>query len=87
MTCEQCDGEYRWTGEESETLVGYMQDGAHFHNDNCLIRLYKCTKDPKHWRAFSIRRTCPACDWKGRDSCWCHTPSQKVDQWPEGEEP
>lgn len=62
------------------TLLGYSSPPGHNHDDNCLTQLYTCANG--HDIRLSKRRTCPACDWKGKEKCFCH-PGNKVDEWPE----
>jgi hypothetical protein len=73
MKCPKCDAECKSHGGTSITLVGY--DG---HDDNCMNRRYGCTCGQR-WTE-SLRRTCPDCGWKGKETCFCHT-GPKVDQW------
>lgn len=61
------------------TLVGYFSPAGHNHDDNCRTREYSC--EDGHRVTLSIRNTCSACDWKGKESCFCH-PDGKVDSWP-----
>lgn len=96
MNCSECTLEmrpqtildvmpnYRGAGSltapfEGQTLVGYESPEGHEHDDNCLSRVYVCGNG--HERKVSKRRSCPACDWKGKTSCSCH-PGEKVDTWP-----
>lgn len=65
---------------EMQTLVGYSSPEGHNHDDNCLTRTYVCEGD--HKQIVSKRRTCPACDWKGTESCGKQCGGLKVDEWP-----
>lgn len=83
MTCEKC-GEpmARGTGDdryELSTLVGFFSPPGHNHDDNCVLRMYVCPNG--HKRKVSKRRTCPACDWKGKEECFCHA-GKKLEEWP-----
>lgn len=64
----------------SQTCVGYSSPPGHSHDDNCITGYAICDND--HIVGISIRRTCPECDWKGKESCWCH-PGKKLDKWPD----
>jgi hypothetical protein len=80
--CETCGEPWvSYTGE-FETLVGYMNIPGHKHNDNCLGKGYYCKNG--HCTQVYLRRRCPACDWKGKETCECHK-GAKVDVWPEAE--
>lgn len=56
---------------ELATLVGYESPEGHEHDDNCLSRVYVCSN--QHQKKVSLRRSCPTCDWLGRETCFCHT--------------
>lgn len=64
---------------EQETLVYYQSPEGHNHNDNCLTRTYVC--ENKHNLIVSKQQKCPACDWQGKTTCFCH-PGPKVTNWP-----
>lgn len=64
---------------EAQTLVGYESPEGHNHDDNCLSRVYICKNG--HEQSVFKRRACPACDWKGKETCFCHS-DVKVDEWP-----
>lgn len=68
---------------ETVTCVGYTSPEGHCHDDNCVTRDYICPAG--HTLKVGLRRTCPACNWKGKEKCSCH-PGTKVDQWPESVE-
>ena len=68
-------------GMTSQTLLGFASPAGHDHDDNCLVREYRCIRCGDRLRV-SKRRSCPACGWEGRDDCWCH-PDPKLDKWPE----
>lgn len=82
MICSVCD-EPMTAGLVLETLVGYGRfPEGHNHDDNCRSRVYICKNGHKTW--LSRRNKCPApgCEWKGRETCFCH-PGTKVDEWPD----
>ena len=79
VKCPDC-GTQMYHGEMTQTLVGYISPAGHNHDDNCRIRIYICENGHEH--RISKRNSCPACDWKGQDSCFCHG-GKKVDSWPE----
>lgn len=64
---------------EIQTLVGFCSPPGHKHDDNCLTRTYQCPHG--HKLSVAVRRSCSACDWRGRAQCFCH-PWRKLDQWP-----
>lgn len=78
--------EYPWLNStddrasETKTMVGYSSPPGHNHDDNCLLRMYVCDQCG-HNHKVSKRRRCPACDWVGKDSCFCHK-GPKLDEWP-----
>ena len=84
LVCPVCAQLMFADGDIYETLVGYRSPGGHNHNDNCLIRVYRCPAG--HYLNVSVRRMCPVCDWKGKTQCFCH-PGKKLDKWPEDVEP
>ena len=61
------------------TCVGYFSPEGHDHDDNCVSRRYVCYAG--HIKMVSKRNTCSVCNWKGKESCFCH-PEGKVDKWP-----
>ena len=61
------------------TLVGYSSPPGHDHDDNCLVRIYRCKNG--HSVKVSKRRRCPVCDWAGKEECFCHW-GEKVNEWP-----
>jgi hypothetical protein len=85
-TCKQCDWPLIAMASEDgieSTLVGTEIGlcGAR-HDDNCLNRAAWCKFG--HQTAISIRRTCTACDWKGRQRCdSCGLGIDKLDAWPD----
>lgn len=79
LMCKECGQPMRSDGITRRTLVGYSSEPGHSHDDNCSKRDYTCGNG--HVRTISIRRTCPACDWKGQKTCWC-CDGEKVDFWP-----
>lgn len=71
-------------GGTMSTLVGYFSPPGHDHDDNCETRYYLCANGHPH--RLSVRRRCPACDWRGKTKCFCH-PYPKLDEWPPDEPP
>ena len=84
MKCERCQTEAKHGGTWN-TLVGYwgFKDG-HDHDDNCRTRFYECGNCHHKWTE-SKQNTCPVCDWKGKESCWCHI-GDKVTEWSDPED-
>lgn len=80
--CGTCGEPFVSHGYTQTTLVGFMSPPGHDHDGNCLGRDYKCRHG--HRTTLSLRRRCHACDWTGRDECFCH-PGKKVDRWPAGD--
>jgi len=79
--CRECGEPFIDRGRNTyETSVGYFSPADHDHNDNCVVRVYLCVRG--HITKISIRRTCPSCNWKGKEKCFCHE-GLKVDAWPE----
>ena len=64
------------------TMLGYHSPPNHYHDDNCLKKVYFCENG--HSQIISKRRRCPnpECDWVGKEDCSCHD-GKKVDEWPE----
>lgn len=62
-----------------ETCVGFFSPPGHDHDDNCQRRGVHCAVGHEH--TISVRRACSACDWKGKEACFCHE-GPKVDAWP-----
>ena len=79
MKCDVC-GCDMVVSEEGETLLGFYSPHGHDHDDNCQKRTYVCNNG--HEKVISKRRRCPACDWVGKPTCFCHK-GKKVDEWPE----
>jgi hypothetical protein len=52
------------------TSVAFSSPVGHNHDDNCVTRTYRC--DQGHTLLANIRNKCHACDWVGRDCCFCH---------------
>lgn len=74
MNCKECGEKIEqrndiWGGT-FETLVGYHSPPGHNHDDNCRTRIYECKNG--HSVKLSVRRRCDACDWVGKDECFCH---------------
>jgi hypothetical protein len=81
MTCPECGAQFVWAEDGwSTTLVGYFSPSGHDHDDNCRLRSYQCANG--HRVVVSIRCRCHACEWVGKDECFCHN-GKKVDAWPE----
>lgn len=77
----RCGAEWDLHTGTSETMVGFSSPPGHDHDDNCRKRTYICKAG--HRATLSIRRTCPSCDWRGKETCFCHD-GEKVDSWPDG---
>lgn len=82
MKCQTCGEETIGYIFEGATLVYYDSPLGHDHDDNCLTRRFVCKSN--HVTLVHLRRNCPACDWRGRESCFCHS-GKKAEVWPEGE--
>lgn len=80
VTCSTCNGPLTDHSGNIETLVGYESPPGHDHDDNCVTRVYRCAHG--HVNRLSIRRSCSACDWRGRATCFCHGGTPKLDEWP-----
>ena len=53
------------------TLVGFNPgERPHNHDDNCHVEDFACEKG--HHYSVRRRNTCPACNWKGSEKCFCH---------------
>lgn len=79
LICNEC-GELMFPQMgECSTLVGYSSPQGHNHDDNCLFKCYACKNN--HTRVISLQRSCPACDWMGKEKCFCHD-GLKVKKWP-----
>ncbi len=76
----RCGGPFIKHTGESTTLVGYYSEDGHDHDDNCLKRVYICADE--HRTLVSLQRSCDACDWKGKERCFCHE-GDKVTMWPD----
>ena len=79
MKCKICGEKLSFDSERGETttLLGYSSPEGHNHDDNCIVRLYKCINN--HEVRISIINSC-GCGWTGKKECFC---SMKVYQWPE----
>jgi hypothetical protein len=83
MKCDKCDEALKPVDGVMETLVSF----THYppppcglqHDDNCQTQIHACANG--HRVNLSIQRTCPACDWRGKLTCFCH-PGQKLLAWP-----
>lgn len=82
LTCEVCGEPMNHRTFTYETLVGYISPPGHNHDDNCKSREYRCKNN--HTKRISRRNKCPACDWVGREDCFCHK-DKKIDEWPEAD--
>ena len=78
VPCPECGLETESIGYKT-TLVGYVSTAGHDHDDNCRCFSFTCQKG-HHFSVLPVN-TCPTkgCSWRGRDSCWCHTP--QVKEW------
>lgn len=54
----------------STTLVAFTSPPGHDHDDNCHAEDLACERG--HHYSVRRRNTCPACDWKGHEECFCH---------------
>lgn len=81
LICTTCSQPMKSTGIYSETLLSYPSPAGHKHDDNCKVFEYKCTSNSNHIQFISIQRTCSMCDWKGRETCFCHA-LKKVKELP-----
>jgi hypothetical protein len=70
-------------GRETTTYVGFISPAGHNHDDNCVVRHYKCTIC-NHTLEVSKRNRCsvPGCNWVGKEDCGC-CQGKKLDEWPE----
>lgn len=64
-TCPTCGMAFVRYLDGGQTCVGFYSPEGHDHDDNCIKRYYVCPQG--HETKFSLRRSCPACDWKGQD--------------------
>jgi hypothetical protein len=76
--CPKCGEKMKHSGT-IETLVRYYSPKGHDHDDNCRKRTYFCENE--HYITVSKRNTCSACDWKGKEKCFCHE-GIKLNSWP-----
>lgn len=79
LQCNECNAPMVPGGSISQTLVGYLSPPGHYHDDNCMLQIYRCPNG--HFRKISKRRRCQKCDWVGKESCFCHD-GLKLDEWP-----
>ena len=77
--CPVCGEQFVDHSGTGTTLVGYFSPPGHDHDDNCKGRVYRCPNG--HYTKVFKRAICPACDWKGKQTCWCHE-GEKWDEWP-----
>lgn len=77
--CPECGDPFVDHGGTSTTLVGCSSPDGHDHDVNCLKREYRCKNG--HYTVLSLVRTCPACEWTGPDTCFCHE-GKKIARWP-----
>lgn len=59
-----------WSGKTYQTMVGYFSPPGHDHDDNCRRKIYTCQCGNE--QIIYLRNKCPACDWKGKKTCFCH---------------
>jgi hypothetical protein len=77
--CPECSELFTSRSGTMSTLVGFRSPEGHNHDDNCTGREYYCPNG--HKTTIALRRSCPSCDWRGKETCFCH-PGGKVDRWP-----
>ncbi len=77
--CPKC-GEAMSHSGTMTTLLGFISPAGHNHDDNCRTRNYFCKCG--YSEIVSKRNKCQACDWVGKETCFCHI-GKKVDTWPE----
>lgn len=77
-----CGAPFVEIGEDiTETLVGYgIGTCGEIHDPNCMTRSAWCRDG--HRTQIALRRTCTACDWKGRETCGCFE-GNALDAWPD----
>jgi len=82
LFCDQCGCQMFTNGWTSTTLVAFMSEPGHDHDDNCHTRTYKCGNG--HEMVVSVENSCynPECDWMGKTECFCC--GTKLREWPEG---
>jgi hypothetical protein len=80
LICEKCGENMSADGGVMTTMVGFVSPPGHNHDDNCRFMRYVCKCG--NIKTVSKRNRCPACDWVGRDECFCHD-GKKLDEWPE----
>ncbi len=68
--CNKCAGKMV-SDVGTSTCVGYFSPEGHDHNDNCVSRFYECETCGYSF-SVSKQNKCPACDWVGKSSCFCH---------------
>lgn len=78
--CPQCNGAFVSVGESGYTCVGYESPPGHDHDDNCLTSYVVCENG--HRTRFSVQRSCPACDWRGKPDCCNGDMPAKIREWP-----
>lgn len=85
MKCKTCGGPITHHVGDLSTLVGFIkhpnEDPRCDHDDNCVLRIFRCDKE--HNNDVHIRRICPNpdCDWKGKETCFCHE-GAKIEDYP-----
>jgi len=81
LKCANCGEEMTSSGGGSSTYVGYISPPGHDHDDNCVVRRYRCANG--HEVKISKQNRCSAkgCEWIGASECFCH-PDKKVKEWP-----
>lgn len=77
--CRECGEAFEYHGGTGSTYVGYVSPPGHDHNDNCQKRGYVCAN--RHVTMVAKQNSCPACDWVGKEGCFCHK-GKKVKEWP-----
>ena len=75
MNCPEC-GTQVYDDGATTTLVGYVnarfsdERGVHNHDDNCIKHYGHCVN--RHKLSWRNQNTCPVCEWRGKEQCFCH---------------
>jgi hypothetical protein len=85
MTDTHCDcgKPLVFNGGTGKTLVGYYSPEGHNHDDNCRKRVYVC--EDGHRTVIRRINKCQTvgCDWRGKETCFCHENGVTVEEWPD----
>jgi hypothetical protein len=85
VNCETCGKPLiREGGDPWKTMVGYIGRSlppGHNHDDNCVAHTYYC--EDGHLNKLSPINRCPACDWRGKNTCTVPGCGRKVDALPQ----